>query len=74
MTTRLPSGPRPNKKHTITASANSAQYNYAGNSVQALAEELGRTIGSVSQTLYRIRAKLAKCVKRALNAEHRDEP
>jgi RNA polymerase sigma-70 factor, ECF subfamily len=47
---------------------------YAGGSVRAMAEEFGRTVGSFSQTLYRIRAKLAKCVKRALNSEHRDEP
>jgi RNA polymerase sigma-70 factor, ECF subfamily len=47
---------------------------YGGNSVRAIAERWGRTVGSVSQTLYRIRAKLAECVKRALNAERRDEP
>jgi RNA polymerase sigma-70 factor, ECF subfamily len=44
---------------------------YAGSSVRTLADDLGRSIGSISQTLYRIRAKLAECVKRALNAEHR---
>jgi RNA polymerase sigma-70 factor (ECF subfamily) len=47
---------------------------YAGSSVRAIAEKLGRTIGSVSQTLYRIRVKLAACVKQALIAEHRNEP
>ena len=35
--------------------------------------EMGRSVGSISQTLYRIRGKLAKCVKRALNAEQHDE-
>jgi RNA polymerase sigma-70 factor, ECF subfamily len=46
---------------------------YGGNSVQAIAEQCGRPPGSISQTLYRIRSKLAECVKRALNAERRDD-
>ena len=47
---------------------------YGGSSVQAIAERWGRTAGSISQTLYRVRGKLAECVKRARNAERRDEP
>jgi RNA polymerase sigma-70 factor, ECF subfamily len=47
---------------------------YGGDSVQAIAERCGRPAGSVSQTLYRVRAKLAECVKRALNAERRNAP
>jgi RNA polymerase sigma-70 factor, ECF subfamily len=47
---------------------------YGGNSVQAIAERCGRPAGSISQTLYRIRSKLAECVKKALRAERRDEP
>lgn len=46
---------------------------YGGDSVQAIAERCGRPVGSISQTLYRIRTKLAECVKRALHAERRDE-
>ena len=46
---------------------------YGGSSVGAIAEKWGRSVGSISQTLYRIRGKLAKCVKRALNAEQHDE-
>ncbi len=46
---------------------------YAGNSVQHLAKSLGRTAGSISQTLYRIRVKLADCVKRSLSLENRDD-
>lgn len=46
---------------------------YGGKSVGAIAEQWGRTVGSISQTLYRIRGKLAGCVKRALNSEVRDE-
>lgn len=46
---------------------------YGGKSVQAIAERLGRTAGSISQTLYRVRGRLAQCVKRVLRAEHRDE-
>ena len=47
---------------------------YGGSSVQAIAERWGRTVGSISQTLYRVRGKLAECVKRAKNAERRNEP
>ena len=47
---------------------------YGGSSVQAIAQRCGRTVGSISQTLYRARGKLAECVKRAINAERRDEP
>ena len=47
---------------------------YGGKSVGAIAEQWERTVGSISQTLYRIRGKLAECVKRANNAEVRDEP
>jgi RNA polymerase sigma-70 factor, ECF subfamily len=46
---------------------------YGGISVGAIAEKWGRSVGSISQTLYRLRAKLAECIKRALNAERRDE-
>ncbi len=46
---------------------------YGGKSVAAIAEKWGRSTGSISQTLYRIRAKLAECVKRDVNAEARDE-
>lgn len=54
----------PEERHLLTR-------RYAGSSVRALASDLGRPVGSVSQTLYRIRAKLAECVKRAINAEQR---
>lgn len=47
---------------------------YGGKSILAIAESWGRTVGSISQTLYRVRGKLAECMKRALRAEHRDEP
>lgn len=47
---------------------------YGGDSVQAIAEKQDRSTASISQTLYRIRGKLAECIKRALNAERRDEP
>lgn len=46
---------------------------YGGDSVQVIAERCGRPAGSISQTLYRIRSKLAECVKRALQAERRDD-
>jgi len=46
---------------------------YGGSSVGAIAEKWGRSVGSISQTLYRVRGKLAECVKRALNAERQDE-
>jgi RNA polymerase sigma-70 factor (ECF subfamily) len=46
---------------------------YGGSSVGAIAERCGRSAGSISQTLYRVRSKLAECVKRALSAEQRHE-
>ncbi len=46
---------------------------YGGDSVGAIAARCGRTVGSTSQTLYRIRAKLADCLRAALKAERRDE-
>jgi RNA polymerase sigma-70 factor, ECF subfamily len=46
---------------------------YDGDTVRAIAERCGRPAGSISQTLYRIRMKLAECIKRALRAESRDE-
>ena len=46
---------------------------YGGDSVQIIAERCGRPAGSISQTLYRIRSKLAQCVKKALQVERRDE-
>jgi RNA polymerase sigma-70 factor, ECF subfamily len=46
---------------------------YGGSSVGAIAARWGRSVGSISQTLYRLRGKLAECVKRALNAEGHDE-
>ena len=47
---------------------------YGGVSVQAIAQRTGRSVGSISQTLYRVRGKLAECVRRTSNAERRDEP
>ncbi len=44
-----------------------------GNSVAAIAEELGRPTGSVYQALYRIRTTLMNCVKRALGREQAAE-
>lgn len=46
---------------------------YGGSPLRTIAERLGRTTASLSQTLYRIRAKLAECAKRALGAERRDD-
>jgi RNA polymerase sigma-70 factor (ECF subfamily) len=46
---------------------------YGGESVGRIAERCGRSVGSISQTLYRIRGKLAECVKRAINAERRND-
>ncbi|MEN6448982.1 MAG: sigma factor-like helix-turn-helix DNA-binding protein, partial [Thermoguttaceae bacterium] len=46
---------------------------YDGSSVQAIAEQWGRPVGSISQTLYRIRGKLAECIKRGISAEAHDE-
>jgi RNA polymerase sigma-70 factor, ECF subfamily len=48
-------------------------FRYSGNSVGEVAKRCGRTAGSVSQTLYRIRIRLAECVRRALTAERRHE-
>ena len=47
---------------------------YGGNPLGVIAEKWGRTVGSISQTLYRIRGKLAECMKRALSAGRHDEP
>jgi RNA polymerase sigma-70 factor (ECF subfamily) len=46
---------------------------YGGSSVRDIADQSGRTVGSISQTLYRIRGKLSECIKRALGAERRHE-
>jgi RNA polymerase sigma-70 factor (ECF subfamily) len=46
---------------------------YGGRSVGQIAETCGRSVASISQTLYRIRGKLAECVKRAINAERRND-
>ena len=40
-------------------------------SVQAIAEEYGRSPGSISQTLYRIRTALLKCIERRLAVAER---
>ena len=37
--------------------------------LRALAEELGRPIGSVQQTLYRIRLKLLDCIRKKMEGE-----
>jgi RNA polymerase sigma-70 factor (ECF subfamily) len=42
---------------------------YPGESVQHMASELSRTVGVVSQTLYRIRVALLQCIKGKLAAE-----
>ncbi|WP_197994896.1 sigma-70 family RNA polymerase sigma factor [Gimesia panareensis] len=41
----------------------------AGGSVQAIAEEQGRSVGAVSQMLYRIRQLLQECVQKSLASE-----
>ena len=41
----------------------------SGGSVQAMAQELGRTVGAVSQSLYRIRQSLVDCVRTTMNQE-----
>jgi RNA polymerase sigma-70 factor, ECF subfamily len=46
---------------------------YGDSSVNAIADKWGRSTASISQTLYRIRGKLAECIKRSLTAERRDE-
>lgn len=46
------------------------QQRYAvGGSVQAIAAEQGRSVGAVSQTLYRIRQLLQECVQKSLARE-----
>ena len=40
-----------------------------GASVQGIAAEQGRTVGSISQTLYRIRHNLMACIEKTLAAE-----
>ncbi|MBI1375380.1 MAG: sigma-70 family RNA polymerase sigma factor [Phycisphaera sp.] len=40
-----------------------------GDSVNAIAERLGRPVGSVKQTLYRIRTTLGECIEQRLTAE-----
>jgi RNA polymerase sigma-70 factor, ECF subfamily len=47
---------------------------YGDSSVHEIADKWGRTPASVSQTLYRVRGKLAECIKRTVTAERRDEP
>jgi RNA polymerase sigma-70 factor (ECF subfamily) len=43
------------------------QARYAGDgSVQSLAARLGRSVGSISQTLYRLRNLLLECIQRRL--------
>lgn len=47
------------------------QQRYASDgSVQGVAESLGRPVGSISQTLYRIRATLLDCIRRTLAMEN----
>lgn len=41
----------------------------AGSSVHGIAEQLGRPVGSVSQSLYRIRQQLADCVQQKLEQD-----
>ncbi len=49
------------------------QQRYApGGSVQSIAEKQGRSIGAVSQTLYRIRQLLQECVQKTLAREQRE--
>ncbi|MBI1370773.1 MAG: sigma-70 family RNA polymerase sigma factor [Planctomycetes bacterium] len=38
----------------------------AGGSVKRIAAQIGRSVGAVSQSLYRIRAALAECVERTI--------
>lgn len=39
---------------------------YGGESVQSIADKTGRTVGSISQTLYRIRGALVDCIRQKL--------
>lgn len=49
------------------------QERYApGGSVQSIAEKQGRSIGAVSQMLYRIRQLLQECVQKSLAREQRE--
>ncbi|QDT88660.1 sigma-70 family RNA polymerase sigma factor [Gimesia algae] len=51
-------------------SRNLIQLRYAsGGSVQSIAEAQGRSVGAVSQTLYRIRQLLQECVQKTLASE-----
>ena len=45
---------------------------YGGQSVESLSDQLGRSIGSISQTLYRVRNRLAECIRRRLAVEARN--
>ena len=46
---------------------------YGGSSVGEIAEKYGRSVGSTSLKLHRVRAKLAECLRSALKTERRDE-
>jgi RNA polymerase sigma-70 factor, ECF subfamily len=46
---------------------------YGGHTLQVIAEKWNRTAASISQTLYRIRLRLAECIDRALKVERRDD-
>ena len=54
-----------------TADRDLIRKRYSGTSVTQLAEQLNRSAASISQTLYRIRANLAKCIQRVLAREDR---
>jgi RNA polymerase sigma-70 factor (ECF subfamily) len=41
----------------------------SGGSVQRMAEDAGKSVGAISQTLYRIREALMKCVEQTLATE-----
>jgi RNA polymerase sigma-70 factor, ECF subfamily len=42
---------------------------YGGQTMESLSAQLGRPIGSISQSLYRIRNRLADCIRRRLTLE-----
>jgi DNA-directed RNA polymerase specialized sigma24 family protein len=42
---------------------------YSGYSVEGMSAQLGRSTGSISQTLYRIRGRLAACIRRKLGSQ-----
>lgn len=44
-----------------------------GGSVQALARELGRSVGAISQSLYRIRQSLVDCLQASLDQPHAEK-